>query len=261
MTTNNSLNTGAVPLPFSQGGVGAALTAANGGILYSNATTAAILAPTATANQPLLSGALGAPGWSTATYPGSTTINQLLYSSAANTIVGLATGNSGVLVTSAGGVPSISSTLPAALTIPQPSITGVTNASSASAGAVGEVISSIISSGSAVTLTNNTASNVTSITLTAGDWDVWGNVTIVTVATAPSQFLGWTSTTSATQPDISLLAGPKFNTGIIALATGVVVPYQRYNVSGSTTVYLTASYAGDTGNGTGCGQIFARRVR
>jgi len=45
----------------------------------------------------------------------STTINQLLYSSAANTIAGLATANNGVLVTSAGGVPSISSTLPSGM--------------------------------------------------------------------------------------------------------------------------------------------------
>lgn len=46
------------------------------------------------------------------TWPNSSTINQLLYSSATNTIGGLATANSGVLVTSSGGVPSISSTLP-----------------------------------------------------------------------------------------------------------------------------------------------------
>ena len=44
----------------------------------------------------------------------STTINQLLYSSAANTVAGLATGNNGVLITSGAGVPSISSTIPAA---------------------------------------------------------------------------------------------------------------------------------------------------
>lgn len=46
---------------------------------------------------------------------GSTTINQLLYSSASNVIAGLATANNGALVTSAGGVPSISSTLPNAV--------------------------------------------------------------------------------------------------------------------------------------------------
>lgn len=45
----------------------------------------------------------------------STTTNQLLYSSGTNTIAGLATANSGVLITSSGGVPSISSTLPSAV--------------------------------------------------------------------------------------------------------------------------------------------------
>ena len=94
------------------GGTGANLTASTGGIVYSGASALAILSGTATANQALLSGSSAAPAWSTATYPATTTVNQLLYSSSANTLAGLATGNSGVLITSAGGVPSISSTLP-----------------------------------------------------------------------------------------------------------------------------------------------------
>lgn len=60
-------------------------------------------------------GASANPAYSSATYPLTTTINQILYSSAANTIVGLATGNNGILITSSGGVPSISSTLPPAV--------------------------------------------------------------------------------------------------------------------------------------------------
>jgi len=99
-------------LGLTRGGSNASLTASNGGIVYSTASAMAILAGTATANQMLLSGASGAPSWSTATHPATTTINQILYSSAANVISGLATANSGVLVTSAGGVPSISTTLP-----------------------------------------------------------------------------------------------------------------------------------------------------
>jgi hypothetical protein len=43
------------------------------------------------------------------THLSSTTINQILYSSASNTIAGLATANTGALVTSSGGVPSITS--------------------------------------------------------------------------------------------------------------------------------------------------------
>lgn len=97
------------------GGTGANLTASNGGIVYSGASTLAILAGTATANQVLLSGSSTTPAWSTATYPATTTINQLLYSSSGNVIAGLATANSGVLITSSGGAPSISSTLPSAV--------------------------------------------------------------------------------------------------------------------------------------------------
>lgn len=98
------------PIPLIEGGTNASLTADNGGILYSSATAAAILASTSTANQPLLSGASGAPGWSTATYPGSTTANQILYSSANNTVAGLATANTAVLATNGSGVPSITAT-------------------------------------------------------------------------------------------------------------------------------------------------------
>ncbi len=49
--------------------------------------------------------------------------NQLLWDNG-GACAGLATANNGVLITSGGGVPSISSTLPSALTIPSPGFTG-----------------------------------------------------------------------------------------------------------------------------------------
>jgi hypothetical protein len=49
--------------------------------------------------------------YTTATYPTTTAISTLLYSSAANVISALATANNGILVTSATGVPSISAQL------------------------------------------------------------------------------------------------------------------------------------------------------
>lgn len=115
LTTVASVPTWASELSLALGGTNANLTASNGGIFYSTATAGAILAGTATANQILLSGSSTAPAWSTVTHPATTTINQILYSSANNVIAGLATANSGVLITSSGGVPSISSTLPAAV--------------------------------------------------------------------------------------------------------------------------------------------------
>lgn len=68
-----------------------------------------------TVNQIIMSVGDGTSKWSTAVFPPTTTINQLLYSSGANTLAGLTTANNGVLVTGAGGVPSIGSTLPNAV--------------------------------------------------------------------------------------------------------------------------------------------------
>ena len=107
MATNNSIDSGTFPsLLLSKGGTNANLTASNGGIFYSTASAGAILAGTATANQIIMSGSSTTPAWSTATYPATTTINQILYSSAANTITGLATANSATFLTNSSGVPS-----------------------------------------------------------------------------------------------------------------------------------------------------------
>lgn len=74
------------PLALSLGGTEAALTASNGGVVFSNATTMEILAGTATAGQMLRSGANAVGSWSTATWPATTTINSILYSSANNVV-------------------------------------------------------------------------------------------------------------------------------------------------------------------------------
>ncbi len=60
-----SATSGGVTLPVSlaNGGTAAALTASNGGIVYSTATTLAVLAGTAVANDCLLSGSNTAPTW------------------------------------------------------------------------------------------------------------------------------------------------------------------------------------------------------
>lgn len=96
-----------LPISLANGGTSANLTSSNGGIFYSTSTTGAILTGTATARQMLQSGATAAPAWSTATWPATTTINQLLYSSSANTVSGLATANSGILATNSSGIPAV----------------------------------------------------------------------------------------------------------------------------------------------------------
>lgn len=112
-------------LALTRGGTNASLTASNGGIVYSTASALAILSGTATAGQMLQSGSSTTPAWSTTTYPATNVINTLLYASSANVMSALATANNGTLITSAGGVPSISSTLPSAV---QNNITAVNSA-------------------------------------------------------------------------------------------------------------------------------------
>ncbi len=92
-------------VPLTKGGTNASLTASNGGIFYSTASAGAILGGVASENHVLLSGLSSAPSWSTATYPSSTTTNQILYSSSTNVIGGLATVNSSGLLTNGSGVP------------------------------------------------------------------------------------------------------------------------------------------------------------
>lgn len=100
-----------IPVPLSQGGTGASLTAAPGAIPYSAASTMEFLSPTSTANQLLISGANSAPSWSTSTFSSTYAASSLLYSNGANTVQGLTTQNSSVLFTSNSGVPTWSSSL------------------------------------------------------------------------------------------------------------------------------------------------------
>lgn len=276
-------------LGLTRGGTAASLTASNGGIVYSTASALAILAGTATAGQMLQSGASAAPAWSTSTYPATNAINTLLYASSANVMAALATANNGVLVTSAGGVPSISSTLPSGIAATNMNLTtptlgvatatslnfgasatngliGVTGATSAAAGVVGEVITSNVPN-STTSLTTNTNADTTSISLTAGDWDVFGSVSFNGAAgTGVIINLGWISLTSATLPDATLYASLFYSTGGAVLPYSIapssfVVPSLRVNVSTTTTVYLTVRSAFITSTSTAGGTITARRRR
>lgn len=109
--SNAQILTLANPLPLGSGGTNAALTASNGGIVWSNATQFQILAGTATANQILLSGSSVTPAWSTTTYPATNAINTIMYASSANVLGVIAAANSSVLTTSSTGVPAMSGAL------------------------------------------------------------------------------------------------------------------------------------------------------
>ncbi len=141
---------------------------------------------------------------------------------------------------------------------------GTSTNDNASAGQVGQIIQSVVGSGSAVSLSTSVAANVTSITLTPGDWDVWGQVAYLFGATTTVTFLGGaTSTTSATLGSLAIQASQlvfaSFSTG----GTGMTItpPAQRISVNTNTTVYLVAQAAFGTSTLSAYGSITARRRR
>jgi hypothetical protein len=135
-------------------------------------------------------------------------------------------------------------------------ILGVTDGSNAGSGFVGQVISSIITYASNTSYTNNTFVNLTSITLSAGDWDLWGNIGLT--GTTVTALEGSISTTSATigNNEFKLLALATSASSILAYP----VPSTYMSVSGNTNVYLVI-YGTGTGTMFMFGGIYARRRR
>lgn len=142
-------------------------------------------------------------------------------------------------------------------------ILGTTTNDDAGSGYVGEIIESTVLVGSAVAMVSNTAKTITSISLTAGDWDVWGNVCLNpaggTVIQAIEAAINTTTDASPTPPNggaVSNISGLS-TTSTISIASGVM----RLSLSGTTTVYLIGQSAFTVSTMTGFGYIGARRVR
>ena len=142
---------------------------------------------------------------------------------------------------------------------------GTTTNDSAAAGYIGEYISSSAAN-SAVSMTTGSNFDMTSISLTAGDWDVEGNVAIAVGAGATvSVFRGWISTTSATfptPPNAGAMFDLVFGSAVMETPTQAMpVGRIRISLSGTTTVYLSSRASFSGGTVTGGGFIGARRVR
>ena len=95
-------------LPVTKGGTGSTSFATNGVVISGATTTANLTAVnSATTGSVLMTTVLG-PAFSTASYPATTSINRLLYSSANNVVNELPTANNAILTTNGSGVPSFS---------------------------------------------------------------------------------------------------------------------------------------------------------
>ncbi|AOJ69325.1 hypothetical protein WS83_20455 [Burkholderia sp. MSMB2042] len=138
-------------------------------------------------------------------------------------------------------------------------IKGTAAADNANAGSVGEFVNSTFSSVNMTT--SGTAQNLTSISLTAGDWDVTGAATYTSGSGATSTiWIAGVNTTSATLPSL----GNYFQSGGSITATGAataIPPVTRINVSSTTTVYLVGEAVFSGGSVSAAGFLRARRVR
>lgn len=109
-TESNALNAATTGIVGNTGTSFTGTAVTNHAVIVGGSTSSTLtnVGPTATSGQVLQSaGSSADPAFSTATYPVSTTINQILYSSSANVVAGLSTVNSAVLSTTSGGVPQL----------------------------------------------------------------------------------------------------------------------------------------------------------
>lgn len=143
------------------------------------------------------------------------------------------------------------------------SIKGTNTNNDAALGNIGEYVESVIPQTSAVPLTTGTNTNITSISLTAGDWDVFGNVSFRSnTNTSIILLIGGASLTSGTLP---------FQTDRVASATSgqvpgiadisLSLPIVRFKLAVTKTIYLVVLSSFSTDTLTGYGRISARRVR
>ena len=142
---------------------------------------------------------------------------------------------------------------------------GVTDGSAAAAGVVGQIIQS---TASGVTLTSATPVNITSITLTPGDWDIYGSLLVtLSAGTTATIIVGSLSLTTGTVAGITInesyfelssatYTGPGAGVPIITAIPNVV-----NSVSVNTIYYLVAQANFAVSTASAGGLIFARRVR
>lgn len=162
-------------------------------------------------------------------------------------------------VTSAGGAPLASPAFTGTPSLPAGSvIAGVTNASAAPAGQVGEVVTA---TASAVTAGATTvAKTAVTLNLTAGDWDIWG-VGITTLGTGGATVLiaSLSLTTNALDATWrNQLNGPNLGVGSNQFQP---VLYAPLSVSAATAIYLVITITYPSGSCQIGGTIVARRRR
>lgn len=139
---------------------------------------------------------------------------------------------------------------------------GTATNDSAAAGDVGELLTATAAP-AAVALTTATQANVTSVSLTAGDWEVSGEVNYTPAGTTSITVIGQgVSTTSATLGAQDTYSQDAFAANVPgAIVITKIAPTIRISLAATTTVYLVARATFTVAALSAGGTIRARRVR
>ncbi len=125
---------------------------------------------------------------------------------------------------------------------------------------VGEFKVSTVLVADAISPADGVPTNLTSLSLSAGDWDISGTVYFATSGAATT-WLGWFNTVSATTPDAVLVSGRQTSASLTNEIFDFAVSPTRLLVSSGTTIYLSVLVSFSSGTALVGGQIMARRSR
>jgi hypothetical protein len=149
-------------------------------------------------------------------------------------------------------------------------IVGTTTNNNANAGSIGEVVSSSVAVGSAVSVTTASSAisgkTVTSISLTAGDWDVFGTLGLNGTATTNFTVMAGGINTVTDTLNSLYEERTEFIYGVSGLVpagspVSFTTPTTRVSIASTTTYYLIAYAQFTVSTATGFGRITARRMR
>src|SRR5262249_30831282 len=122
-------------------------------------------------------------------------------------------------------------------------VNGTTTNDNAGTGDVGEIIESSVAPGSGVSLTTGVSANVTTISLTPGDWDAWGTMSFSpAVTTTMTELSGCVHSVSATFP--TRPGSGAYVDLVLPFTTGNPQTFplgkRRFSLATTTTLYLVA---------------------
>lgn len=141
-------------------------------------------------------------------------------------------------------------------------IAGVTDGSNAAAGQVGEYLTTNLLGGSPLAMVSTVARDILTLALTAGDWDVWADISITPAGGSPTGTHAWIGTVSATAPTSGASTADLWwqlmPAGTAALSWPV--GRQRFNLSAPGNAYLSI-VSTFPGTSSAYGMIAARRMR